>query len=78
MISGKRQYLPLKVDIWSCGVVLFAMVAGFLPFCDPDTSKLFKKITSGAFTLPSWLSNDVKDLISGILLTNPKKRRSIE
>jgi 5'-AMP-activated protein kinase catalytic alpha subunit len=43
MIAGKR-YTGLEVDIWSSGVVLFAMVCGYLPFEDPNTAKLYKKI----------------------------------
>ncbi len=43
MIAGKK-YNGLLVDIWSCGVILFAMLCGYLPFEDPDTSNLYKKI----------------------------------
>lgn len=56
MIEGKHRYEPLAVDIWSTGIVLFAMISGYLPFCDPDTSKLYKKILSGAFKFPAWVS----------------------
>jgi 5'-AMP-activated protein kinase catalytic alpha subunit len=48
MIAGK-PYHGLSVDIWSCGVILFAMLCGYLPFEDPVTSNLYKKITSGDF-----------------------------
>jgi 5'-AMP-activated protein kinase catalytic alpha subunit len=48
MISGKR-YGGRKSDIWSSGVVLFAMVCGFLPFEDPKTSLLYKKILSADY-----------------------------
>lgn len=53
------------------------MLAGFLPFCDADTSKLYKKILSGAFTFPPWISNDAKDLIEKMLVVNPLKRAKI-
>ena len=46
MISSKK-YNGLEVDIWSCGVILFAMVCGYLPFEDSNTSQLYKKILSG-------------------------------
>ena len=41
MIAGHR-YHGLKSDIWSCGVVLYAMLCGFLPFEDQKTSNLYK------------------------------------
>jgi 5'-AMP-activated protein kinase, catalytic alpha subunit len=43
MIAG-LHYDPLKSDIWSTGVILYALLCGFLPFDDPDTQKLYKKI----------------------------------
>lgn len=63
MIEGKHRYDPILIDIWSAGIVLFAMITGYLPFCDPDTSKLYKKILAGSFKFPSWVSEDAKDLI---------------
>jgi len=52
MIAGKR-YKGLKSDIWSSGVVLFAMVCGYLPFEDPKTSQLYKKILSADYLFQS-------------------------
>ena len=46
MISGD-PYCGEKVDIWSCGIILYALICGFLPFEDPDTAQLYKKILSG-------------------------------
>lgn len=40
MVAGKR-YNPSCVDIWSSGIILYAMICGYLPFEDPDTSKLY-------------------------------------
>jgi 5'-AMP-activated protein kinase catalytic alpha subunit len=55
MIAGKK-YQGLNADIWSCGVILFAMICGYLPFEDPNTTLLYKKITSGEFTIPKYVS----------------------
>ena len=55
MIAGKR-YNGTMVDLWSCGVILFALLAGYLPFEDPNTSNLYKKILSADFEMPTFLS----------------------
>ena len=55
MIEGKHPYEPLMVDIWSAGVILFAMVCGFLPFEDKDTPKLYRKILNGEYNISSCL-----------------------
>ena len=73
MIAGKR-YVPLGVDIWSSGVILYAMICGYLPFEDPNTSKLYKKILAGEYECPKFISNEARDLIRGILTTDPEKR----
>jgi 5'-AMP-activated protein kinase catalytic alpha subunit len=71
MLSGKHRYDPLPIDIWSAGIVLFVMVTGYLPFCDPDTDKLYKKIISGYFKFPEGISENAKNLINKILIVNP-------
>ena len=55
MIAGKR-YECLGTDIWSCGIILYAMLCGFLPFEDPNTNKLYKKIIAGEYETPKLLS----------------------
>ena len=77
MIAGKK-YDGLKSDVWSSGVVLYAMVCGFLPFEDPKTSNLYKKIMAGEYKSPTFLSTDCSHFISKILVTDPDKRYSIE
>lgn len=73
MIAGKK-YLGLNADIWSCGVVLFAMVCGYLPFEDPNTTLLYKKIIAGDYTMPKFVSAQARDLIQGLLTTDPERR----
>ena len=77
MIAGNR-YHGLKSDIWSCGVVLYAMLCGFLPFEDQKTSNLYKKIMNAEYSMPKFLSNDAKDILSKIFVTDPAKRIDIE
>lgn len=77
MIAGER-YLGSRVDVWSCGVILYAMVCGFLPFEDPDTAKLYRKILSGEFHTPKFISGDGKDMIRKILNTDPETRLTVK
>ena len=55
MIAGKR-YIGLNSDIWSCGIILYAMTCGYLPFEDPNTNKLYKKILSCDYLMPGFIS----------------------
>jgi len=77
MIAGKR-YNGLQVDIWSCGVILFAMLCGYLPFEDANTSNLYKKILNGDYQIPKFVSSEARDMIKGILNTNPQERFDID
>jgi 5'-AMP-activated protein kinase catalytic alpha subunit len=78
MIEGKNRYEAILVDIWSCGVILYAMLCGCLPFEDPETSKLYQKILSGEYKVPKTLSEDAKDILSKILTVDPNKRYQID
>lgn len=76
MIAGKR-YHGLNSDIWSCGIILYAMTCGYLPFEDPNTSKLYKKILNCDYLIPGFISKASKDLIRKILNTDPTKRFNV-
>lgn len=77
MVAGKT-YHGLQVDIWSCGVILFAMICGYLPFEDPNTAALYKKILSGEYSCPKYISIESKDILKNILNTDPNKRYGVE
>lgn len=77
MIS-KLSYDPAKVDAWSSGVVLYAMVMGYLPFEDTNVHNLYIKIKKGEFKIPDWLSEELKDLLRKVLNVNPVERLSID
>ena len=78
MLNGEKYRGP-PVDIWSCGVVLYAMLCGYLPFEDEDNNNdaLYDKICEGKFEIPNYISEKARDLLNKILTTDPKKRLTI-
>ena len=77
MLNGKK-YKPNPVDIWSSGIVLFAMICGYLPFEEENNDLLYRKICIGKFTIPDHVSNDCRDLLKRILVTDPNRRITIK
>ncbi|CAH2079999.1 unnamed protein product [Thlaspi arvense] len=77
VLSG-QGYDGSAADIWSCGVILFVILAGFLPFSETDLPALYRKINAAEFSCPPWFSAEVKSLIQRILDPNPKTRIKIQ
>nr|XP_022318992.1 5'-AMP-activated protein kinase catalytic subunit alpha-2-like isoform X8 [Crassostrea virginica] len=76
VISGKLYAGP-EVDIWSCGVILYALLCGTLPFDDEHVPTLFRKIKSGIFAVPDYLNKEVVSLLCLMLQVDPLKRATI-
>lgn len=72
-----KGYDGTLADLWSCGVILFVMLAGYLPFEDDNIASLYKMISGAQFTCPSWFSDGAKRLIARILDPNPSTRITI-
>lgn len=72
-----KGYDGAKVDIWSCGVILFVLMAGYLPFNDSNIMVMYKKIYKAEFSFPEWFSQGAKKLITRILTPNPKHRINV-
>jgi hypothetical protein len=76
VITGSAYCGP-EADVWSCGVVLYALLAGALPFDDANMSVLFSKIKAAQYHLPHFFSDLVKDLLVRILNPDPIARITI-
>ena len=77
MVCGNK-YNGFRIDVWSCGIIIFAMVCGYLPLEDPDNEILFKKIMNCQVDYPDYLSENILDIMKKILVVNPNKRITIE
>ncbi|XP_011020136.1 PREDICTED: CBL-interacting serine/threonine-protein kinase 24-like isoform X2 [Populus euphratica] len=77
-VLGHQGYDGAAADVWSCGVILFVLMAGYLPFEEIDLPTLCRKINAEKYSCPFWFSPVAKALIDKILDPNPKTRIGIE
>ncbi|KAK6131837.1 hypothetical protein DH2020_034411 [Rehmannia glutinosa] len=76
-VISRKGYDGAKADIWSCGVILFVLLAGYLPFHDSNLMEMYKKIARGDYKCPNWFPPEARRLLSKILDPNPQSRISI-
>lgn len=77
VLSGRKYHGP-QVDVWSSGIILYAMLCGTLPFDDEELPRLYKKIGAGQFDIPAFVSATGADLLRKILVVDPEKRADIK
>ncbi|BFZ58611.1 serine/threonine-protein kinase gin4 [Savitreella phatthalungensis] len=77
IVAGKT-YHGGPSDIWSCGIILFALLTGHLPFDDENIRTLLLKVKAGRFVMPPELSAEAKDLIWRMLEVDPSKRITMD
>lgn len=73
-VINRKGYDGAKADIWSCGVVLYVLLAGYLPFHDTNLMELYRKIGKGEFKCPNWFPSDARRLLAKILDPDPSTR----
>ena len=76
-ILRDRGYEGFEVDLWSAGVVLYAMLYGTVPFKANNMSELQKMIVKAKYVLKDDISEDARNLLSGLLERDPKKRLTV-
>jgi 5'-AMP-activated protein kinase catalytic alpha subunit len=76
-VLRKRGYDGARADLWSCGVVLYVLLCGFLPFQHDSYAKMYQKIFKADYQVPPWVSGEARRLIARLLVVDPAKRASI-
>ena len=82
-IAAKKEYNGSATDVWSAGVVMYAILTGFLPFKSTDEKGLYRKIQAGVYSVPQndkgeRSSVEARDLLRSLLCVEPGSRITAE
>ncbi|XP_022420992.1 serine/threonine-protein kinase BRSK2 isoform X9 [Delphinapterus leucas] len=77
VIRGEK-YDGRKADVWSCGVILFALLVGALPFDDDNLRQLLEKVKRGVFHMPHFIPPDCQSLLRGMIEVDATRRLTLE
>nr|GMC48911.1 CBL-interacting serine/threonine-protein kinase 5-like [Ipomoea batatas] len=76
-VLRRKGYDGATADIWSCGVILYVLLAGFLPFQDENVMHMYRKIFKAEYEFPAWFSPETRRMVSKLLMADPGRRATL-
>jgi len=77
-IVARKEYSGFCADVWAMGVLLYALLCGSFPFRGQNDRDLYRKIVRGGFTIPEFVLETVRALLTRVLATDMQRRPTIE